>query len=97
MSPIQPNQLSFSSILEQSINLEKFTRAWCSFCKKYEKMTQKRVLREPPYTLNLNTNVVDPLDLKVWLKDPHWLPKKYSPFFYTFFTLFFYYLLLVLN
>ena len=76
-SPQKNVKLTFTSVLQQSLNKETFLKAWCPSCKKYERMTQMRVLKAAPKILNLNANVMDQEDKDIWVTaGSSWLPKR---------------------
>ena len=88
VSPGKCAKPSFATVLEQTLNKETYTKAWCPSCKKYERMTQLRQLLSAPWILNLNANIMDQTESELWcmlhskycliiLADPSWLPKRF--------------------
>ncbi|KAJ3043872.1 poly(A)-specific ribonuclease [Rhizophlyctis rosea] len=64
-----PSRPRFVEILEQSIDRESFTKAWCQTCNRYQPTSQTKHLKYPPNVLSINANASNEEDLHHYFTD----------------------------
>jgi PAB-dependent poly(A)-specific ribonuclease subunit 2 len=66
---------TFSQILKASVERQEPTRGWCSRCRRYQQMSQRKQVQSVPAVLVINANVQTSDAKQVW-STPDWLPKE---------------------
>lgn len=65
----------FSHILKASVERQESTRGWCTPCRGYRPMTQRRAVLNSPSVLMINANVQNSESKQLW-STPNWLPQE---------------------
>jgi PAB-dependent poly(A)-specific ribonuclease subunit 2 len=65
----------FSHILKASVERQEPTRGWCSRCRRYQQMSQRKQVQSVPAVLVINANVQTNEARQLW-KTPGWLPQE---------------------
>jgi PAB-dependent poly(A)-specific ribonuclease subunit 2 len=69
-----PRQL-FSHVLKMSVERQEPTRGWCSRCRRYQQMSQRKQVQSVPAVMVINANVQTSEAKQVW-STPNWLPQE---------------------
>ncbi|XP_064614568.1 LOW QUALITY PROTEIN: PAN2-PAN3 deadenylation complex catalytic subunit PAN2-like [Liolophura sinensis] len=63
---MDPQQISFSQVLQHSMVSEQSTQAWCNICDKYQPHIQSKAVKSLPDVLALNCEIENQRDLEFW-------------------------------
>ena len=66
---------TFSQILKASVERQEPTRGWCSRCRRYQQMSQRKQVQSVPAVLVINANVQTNEGRQLW-DTPNWLPQE---------------------
>ncbi|KAF2421174.1 PAB-dependent poly(A)-specific ribonuclease subunit pan2 [Tothia fuscella] len=70
-----PPRPTFSQILKASVERQEQTRGWCSRCRRYQQMTQRKQVQQVPAVLMINTMIQNG-DARATWATPGWLPQE---------------------
>jgi PAB-dependent poly(A)-specific ribonuclease subunit 2 len=66
---------TFSQILKSSVERQEPTRGWCSRCRRYQQMSQRKQVQSVPAVIVINANVQTNEGRQLW-NTPNWLPQE---------------------
>lgn len=66
---------TFSQILKTSVERQEQTRGWCSRCRRYQQMSQRKQVQSVPAVMIINANVQSSEGKHLWAT-PKWLPRE---------------------
>ena len=73
-APQAPRQ-TFSQILKASVERQEPTRGWCSRCRRYQQMSQRKQVQSVPAVMVINAKVENNEGRALW-STPNWLPQE---------------------
>jgi PAB-dependent poly(A)-specific ribonuclease subunit 2 len=72
---ITPQRQTFSQVLKSSVERQEPTRGWCSRCRRYQQMNQRKQVQSVPLVMMINANVQTNDAKQLWAT-PGWLPSE---------------------
>ncbi|KIW04435.1 hypothetical protein, variant 1 [Verruconis gallopava] len=74
-NPQNHHRQTFSQILKYSVERQEPTRGWCSRCRRYQQMSQRKQVQGVPAVMVMNANVTTNEAKQLW-SSPNWVPKE---------------------
>lgn len=71
----QKTRLTFSRVLKSSIERETTTKGWCSRCRTYQLIANRKTIHRVPAVFLINTAIGNADNKRLWAT-PGWLPEE---------------------